>query len=307
MIQTVLGRVLPETLWHFQPHEHLFVHPTPASKKSPALEISSEEKSLAELLEYRQKGGGAIADAQPLGAGRDARVLRELSRKSGVSIVAVTGYHVDMFYREGDPLPSLGEEALYERFSRELREGCEECVEVLPGAVKAAIGPAGSLDKFRARLRAAARAAADAGTALILHTQAGEDAVDAVRICGDCALAPERILVCHVDRQAEDFSVHEAVAKTGAYLEYDTIGRFKYHDDPSEIRLILHMLERGYGDKLLLALDTTAARLQSYGGEIGLTYLLERFLPALRRQGVSEEEIAQMTRRNPAKALRLET
>ena len=65
---------LAETLGHFQPHEHLFVHPTPASKKSPALEISSEEKSLAELLEYRQKGGGAIADAQPLGAGRDAGV-----------------------------------------------------------------------------------------------------------------------------------------------------------------------------------------------------------------------------------------
>lgn len=307
MIQTVLGRVLPEALGHFQPHEHLFVHPTPASKKSPALEIGSREKSLAELLEYRRMGGGAIVDAQPLGAGRDAGILRELSRKSGVSIVTVTGYHLEMFYREGDPLLSLGEEALYARFFRELREGCEECGAVLPGAVKAAIGPAGSLNGFRARLRAAARAAADAGTALILHTQAGEDAVEAVRICEACALAPERILVCHADRQAGDFSVHEAVAKTGAYLEYDTIGRFKYHDDPSEIRLILHMLERGYGDKLLLALDTTAARLQSYGGEIGLTYLLERFLPALRRQGVSEEEIAQMTRRNPAKALRLET
>ena len=113
--------------------------------------------------------------------------------------------------------------------------------------------------------------------------------------------------MCHVDRQAEDFSVHEAVAKTGAYLEYDTIGRFKYHDDPKRNPTDPSHARTRAWDKLLLALDTTAARLQSYGGEIGLTYLLEHFLPSLRRQGVSEEEIAQMTRRNPAKALRLET
>ena len=90
---------------------------------------------------------------------------------------------------------------------------------------------------------------------------------------------------------------------TGAYVEYDTIGRFKYHADEREARLILHMMEKGYRDRLLLSLDTTAERLGRYGGAISLTYLIERFLPRLRAAGVPEEDLLAITRTNPARAL----
>ena len=116
-------------------------------------------------------------------------------------------------------------------------------------------------------------------------------------------LDPARVLVCHADRQADDFRPHVEIAKTGAYLEYDAIHRQKYHDDASEIRLILHMLEKGHRNRLLLSLDTTAARLHHYGGEIGLPYLIETFLPALSRAGVSAADIRQITHTNPARAL----
>jgi phosphotriesterase-related protein len=102
-----------------------------------------------------------------------------------------------------------------------------------------------------------------------------------------------------VDRDADDYAVHEAVAETEAMLEYDTIGRFKYHDDESERRLILHMLEKGYEKQLLLSLDTTAERLTSYGGAIGLTYLIRVFLPLLRQQGVPEDVVRTLTVDNP--------
>jgi len=110
------------------------------------------------------------------------------------------------------------------------------------------------------------------------------------------------VILCHADRQASDFSIHERIADAGCYLEYDTIGRFKYHSDEDEVRLILHMLARGHRDRLLLSLDATAARLSSYGGEIGLDYLLRTFLPMLRQSGVPEADILRMTRENPASA-----
>ena len=79
------------------------------------------------------------------------------------------------------------------------------------------------------------------------------------------------------------------------YLDYDTIGRFKYHSDEEEVALLRHMCERGYTQRLLLSLDTTAQRMAAYGGEISLCYLLERFLPRLEAAGFPPGTLADFT------------
>ena len=305
MIQTVTGPLAPEGLGHCQPHEHLFVRRTPASEKNPALCIDDEARSAAEAADYRAAGGGWLVDCQPVGAGRDLFVLRRISRASGVPIVGVTGYHMPGFYPEGHWIFTEGVEALRERFVRELTEGvaAEGEPPVFPGAVKAAIGPDGAVGHFMKCLRAAAGAAVETGAPLILHTEYGAGAAEAVAACEREGLDPARIAGCHVDRQASDYAPHEAVARTGAYLEYDTVARYKYHDDPSEVALIRHMLDQGCGDRLLISLDTTAARLSRYGGAPGLDYILRAFIPMLSAAGVSGAEIGAMTRENPARLL----
>ena len=93
------------------------------------------------------------------------------------------------------------------------------------------------------------------------------------------------------------------IAKTlcaeGAYLEYDTIGRFKYHSDEEEIRRIEEILDAGWVKRLLLSLDTTNRRMLSYGGDIGLNYLLQTFLPAMHRSGISEAVLERIMCKNP--------
>lgn len=305
-VETVLGPVDVTALGHCQPHEHLFVRRTPASEKNPSLRIDDEDKSLQELLDYRAAGGGMILDAQPAGAGRDAAALSRLSKSSGVHIVGVTGYHRPMFYPPDAFVYEMDEGALLERFLMELQVGVTDDFARLPiraGAVKAVLGADGLTRRDATLLRAAARAAAQAHVSLVLHTEAGAGAVEAVRLSERMGLDPARVLVCHVDRQAADFRPHEEIAKTSAYLEYDTIHRPKYHDDEAEIRLILYMLDKDFGDRLLLSLDTTAARLHHYGGEIGLDHLITTFLPALVRAGVPAADIHQITHTNPARAL----
>ena len=301
-VNTVTGPIAPAALGHCQPHEHVFVRPTPASEKNPALRIDDEALSARELRNYRAAGGDSLIDCQPVGAGRDAFALRRVSEASGIAIVAVTGYHLPGFYPEGHWIFTDDVSALRERFLAELTEGIpdpEGGAPVLPGAVKAAIGKDGPDGRFSVCLRAAAGAAVRAGVPLILHTEYGAGAVEAVKLCEAEGLDPARIALCHVDRQAEDFGPHEAVARTGAYLEYDTVGRFKYHDDASEVRLIRHMLSLGYGERLLVSLDTTSARLASYGGAPGMAYILRDFIPMLAEAGVSEPEIQAITRQNP--------
>jgi phosphotriesterase-related protein len=225
-------------------------------------------------------------------------MLLDLSRRSKVASVASTGYHLDGFYEPSNPILRLREDELTRLYRKELTLGmlpagtensCEH-TGILAGVVKAAIPREGPTGGYRARLTAAARAAALAGRTLMLHTEAGENALAALELCFRCGLSPNRILVCHADRQAGDVSVHEAIAETGVYLEYDTIGRWKYHTDEAEAALILAMLKRGYEARLLLSLDTTARRLGAYGGEITLNYLLRTFLPMLSAAGATKND-----------------
>ena len=302
-IMTVRGPISAQELGYCQMHEHIFVLPTPNSRKYPALEISDEEKSLQELIAYRKAGGSAILDAQPLAAGRDIAALKRLSEKSGVHIIATTGYHLPAFYEEDHWVRSENADRLFERFYAELSDGvlCEAGEKVFPGAVKSAIGVEGAVGQAEVCLRAAARAAAKANVPLIMHTEKGLGAVNAVRICCEEGMKPERIAVCHVDRQAADFAPHEEIAALGVYMEYDTIARYKYHDDESERQLIAHMIKMGYENRLLIALDTTAARLKSYGDPEapGLDFILREFIPSLREAGLSEAAIENITVKNP--------
>ena len=300
MVATVTGPVPADSLGFCQPHEHLYVAPTPASAANPALCIDDEERSAAELRDYAALGGDTVVDCQPLGAGRDIAALRRISTAGGAKVIAVTGYHLPAFYPADHWIFTDDAGAMRARFLSELVQGVADGGDrVFPGAVKAAIGRDGPVGRFEACLRAAAGAAARAGVPLILHTECGAGAVQAVALCEEEGLDPARIAVCHVDRQAADYAPHEAVARTGAFLEYDTVARYKYHDNSSEVALIRHMLDLGFGDRLLISLDTTAARLRRYGGAPGLCYILREFMPMLARAGVTQAQLHAITRGNP--------
>lgn len=299
-VWSVCGDIAPDNLGYCQIHEHIFVRPTPASEKNPVLRIDSFDRSLTELNTYRAAGGVSLVDAQPVAAGRDALMLRELSRQSGVTIIASTGYHLLDFYPEDCWIHALDETELFELYRSELKEGMllwdgdaarrpERAEDLRAGLVKAAIPAEGPVGRYEILLRAAARAAAETGVPLMLHTEYGRCADRAVELCFAAGMAPSKIIVCHVDRQAKDMSVHDGIAALGVWLDYDTVGRFKYHSDEEELSLLRHATQAGYAERVLLALDTTAGRLSAYNGEIGLDYLLTRFLPLLRQSGFSEE------------------
>lgn len=128
-VQTVLGLVDPEQLGKTLTHEHLTMsfeccyHP-PASGDEVVAEnpfhmqhmhwlrqnpYSCHENLLLlqenaavreELLAYRKAGGGAIVENTTTGIQRDLPTLRQLSKDTGVHIIAGAGYYVDCTHTE---------------------------------------------------------------------------------------------------------------------------------------------------------------------------------------------------------------
>lgn len=310
VITTVLGDIVPEQLGFCQSHEHLCITGAGDFPVKPEERIDDREKSREEAELYHNAGGDALVDAQPLGCGRDAGMLRDISQKSGVRIIASTGFHKMGYYPEGHWIYTAGTEELTRLFIAELQEGMYlDGDRAYPrnqgpgraGQIKTALDSEGLTLRYQKLFAAAAAAAKVCGCALMAHIEKNSDPVGLSDYLFKQGLAPTRLIFCHLDRAVADTAVHRDICERGITLEYDTIGRPKYHDDKQEAAIITEMLEAGYEKQLLMSLDTTRARLRSYGGTPGLSYILESFIPLLRHRGLSETQIGAFFEENPAR------
>ncbi len=308
IIRTVLGDIDAAALGFAQCHEHIFLEKGPSFELNPALRMDDYARSLAELKAYKAAGGNAVLDAQPGECGRMPESLVRASRESGVHIVAVSGFHKPEFYFPDAFALTAGEDDLASRFIAEIAEGVEcEGGPCCAGVVKAAMSECGIDSGARSRrlFEAAAEAAFVTGAPVLIHTEKGADAMEALRFFTDRGVGANRLIFCHLDRTRYDLEFHLDMLGAGVFLCYDSINRLKHLTHGEELALIKAMLERGCREQLLLSLDTTSQRLRAYGADMGLDYILTTFKPMLLKAGVSEEDFSAMMTKNAARALRM--
>ncbi len=312
MIRTVLGDISPDELGFTHCHEHILIEKDKSAEVSGVLLIDEPVKSIMELIEYKAAGGGAVVDAQPVMSGRMAGMLAEASFRSGVNIVASTGFHKTVFYYDDSYMFSQSEDEIARLYISEIEEGMLDSREkdfaktdIKAGLIKVAVDSGGLYaDKTYEKLHgAAAQVQKTTGAAVMCHVEQGADAVEIADFYAKRGVQPQKLWLAHMDRATADIGVHREILARGCYLEYDTIAREKYHSDEREREIILEMLAAGYEDRLLLGLDVTRARLLSYGGDVGLRYIIDSFLPYLAEAGVTAEQQARLMFQNPAAAL----
>jgi len=310
-IVTVLGEIAPESLGYCQSHEHVCIVKGYPASVHPAQCIDDRDKSTEELEIFRRAGGNTIVDAQPIGAGRDANFLAEVSKRSGVHVISSTGFHKMMFYPEDHWVYRFDEDTLAALYISELREGMfvgadsGEPIERTihkAGQLKVAMDVCGLTPQYEKLFSAAAQAAAETGAPLMIHVDIGSDALMMFDFLTKRSVKPAQMIFCHMDRATPDLAHHMELMKQGAYLEYDTIARDKYHDDTREIEILRYMLDADLGDQILMSLDVTRERLTSYGGEPGLDYILREFIPKAEASGIGTEQMKRIFHENPARA-----
>ncbi|MDR2163615.1 MAG: hypothetical protein LBO70_06730 [Clostridiales Family XIII bacterium] len=328
-ITTVRGDIDPAALGFCQPHEHLFIAPGPAADRYPQLLIDDICRTETDAIAFRDAGGSAIVDAQPLFTGRDAEALLRISEDCGIHVVASTGFHKLFYYGEGNPFLDQSEDEMAGVFTGEIDEGMYAApfypvngstasgitawtdlfvsgamrrTEIRAGVIKAALEP-DFTDLHSKLFGAVARVSAVTGTAILIHVDEGAGPLRLARFLDARGVRPERTIYCHLDRAAGDISLHKELARGGAYLEYDTVARPKYHTQEDEVRVIMEMLEAGFADRILMSLDVTRMRLRGYGGAPGLEYMKTDFIPFLQSSGADAAHIQKIFVENPARAL----
>ena len=307
---TVTGPMPAAALGVVDAHDHLFLR-TPAL---PGDEFDDLDRSTAEAVEGRESGIGTIVDMTPIGLGRRPDLLRRVSETAGVPIIASTGYHRDAHYPAGHWVHDATVETLAERIVTDLEVGMDrddwldptaEADPARAGAIKAGASYHHASDGERRRFEAAAIGSRRCGVPILVHTEIGTFGHEIVDLLEGFGVAPHRIILAHLDRNP-DVELHAEIAARGVSLEYDTMGRTKYRPDSELLDLVEGVVGAGHLDRLMLGQDLgRRSMLRAYGGGPGMRYLMDAFVPRLRRR-IGDEAVDAILVANPARAFAIE-
>jgi phosphotriesterase-related protein len=298
-VRTVLGDVEASGLGFTYSHEHLIAVPPP-SQKDRDLELSDYDRSLEELMHFKEAGGDTLVEASTIDYGRDVELLKRMSEASGVRVVATTGFNKHIYF------PAWVAEKPLKEISRLLAS------EVVDGVgttgVRAGVLKSGSWYNLIHPLeekvtRAVARAQLETGAPVWLHTEVGTMGMEMLDILEEEGVDLSKVAVGHSDRNADPY-YHLKLADRGAYVQFDGPGKIKYYPDSVRVGLIQNLQEHGYGSRLLISGDMgRRSYLHAYGGGPGFRYILTKFIPRLRDEGISQESIDEIFVANPARWL----
>jgi phosphotriesterase-related protein len=257
-------------------HEHVMVDFAGADQIRPGRYDRDEvfRTACPKLEELRRMGCRRLLECTPNFLGRDPELLARLAGATGIEIWTNTGLYGAADHKYV-PAFARSESAaqLARRWVAEARERWR------PRFIKIGVnrGPLDELD--RKLVRAAAITSRETGLTIASHTGDGTAALEQLEIIASERLNPAKFVWVHAQNE-RDHSIHEKVAKAGAWVEFDGIGPKSagYH-----LECVRFLAAKGLLRRALVSQDSGWYHVgEAGGGEFrGYTYLYTDFLPRL--------------------------
>lgn len=299
IVRTVLGDIEASELGATYAHEHLVIDGGFLIQLYPDFQLGDVDKAVTELEPAIRLGLRSLVDAMPCDIGRNVLKLAEISRRTGVHIIAPTGLHLAKYYPERHWSSVASVDELARLFIADIVDGIDandygspflRRTEHRAGVIKVA----GSRDQLSAHDRrvfeAAAVAHRETGAPVLTHCQDGTAGLEQIEVLTGHGVPAGKIALSHVDKVV-DRGYHRELTATGAHVEYDQAFRWPADQPNGTLQLIEWMVEDGRGGQIVLGLD--AARRgywASYGGRPGWGFLLGPFAAMLTERGISMED-----------------
>jgi phosphotriesterase-related protein len=320
LAQTVLGPLDASKLGFTLPHEHIADGPhfhLPKWPKAWGGKAEFVAKTVDRLKGVRDAGVSTIVDLTPYDVGRDIRFLAEVSRKSGLHMIACTGQR---FFPPTVPevsMPSRTIEGLAEFFTKEIAQGIDGSG-IKAGVIKIGIAAKAPTSLEETGLRAAARAGKATGAPLRIHTHAADRAGEPLAVILESeGIDPARISFDHSD-DSGDMDYFLGLVLRGYSLGMDHVHRgISPNFKPSfekRAECIKRLIDAGFAGEIFLSQDS------EFGGSLlpqdlkdwrdkidppdGMLFVMRKLIPHLKQLGVSDRNIRIMTVENPRRFFR---
>ena len=308
--RTVLGDIAPEGLGVIDAHEHIIIAGGRPGEMSADFVLADADKAVEELTQAKAKGLRTVVDAMPIGLGRDAEALADVSRRSGVHVIAPTGIHTPAWYDDLHWSNRLSAEPMAGLMVADVVDGIDrldyggpivERTDVRAGVVKIGGTADFPTERDATVFEAAAITQQQTGVPILTHTQGGQRGVEQARFLADHGADLAHVLLSHVDKVV-DREYHREIAATGARVEFDQ--GFRWKDGPNgTLRILEWLVEDGLTDHITLGLD--AARQgywEAYGGSPGIAWFVDGLKTLMTERGIGEDIQQALYVDNPAAA-----
>jgi phosphotriesterase-related protein len=307
-VDTVRGPVDTSDLGSVLMHEHVFVLGPELQQNYPGYRGEWDEDAriadaAEKLRECASRGIATIVDPTVIGLGRDIPRVQRVNERVDLNIIVATGIYTynDLPFQFIHSTP----DAMTELFVEDIRDGIAG-TGVKAAFLKCAIEAAGLTDGVERVMRAVAQAAVETGKPITVHTNARtESGLVAQKVFREDGVDLSKVVIGH-SGDSTDLNYLTALADAGSYLGMDRFGLDRILPTDQRIDTIVELVRRGYADRIVLAHDTSCY-IDWFSEEIRarvspnwhFTHISDDVLPALRSQGVTDEQIDTMLVANP--------
>jgi phosphotriesterase-related protein len=279
-------------------HEHLWLDL--ATGADPEGKLDQFDLIVEEMRELKSLGVAAMIEQTCMGMGRNIQKLRAMQQATGVQIIPSTGYYYHKFHPH--TIQGASVEQVMQTIARELNDGADG-LSVYPMVLGEIGGSGPPLQQDEINVfRAVGRLAGDYPVVVTTHAHLGGGGRDELDLLLEHGMSAERVLIGHQDL-CPDLAQVLDLARRGAYIGFDTIGKTRYAPDERRIAYIRTFIEEGLAHRLILSCDISRnAYLRRRGGQ-GYAYLLQTFVPMLEQAGIAQSIIQQLLIGNPRRFL----
>ncbi len=253
-----------------------------------------------------ETGINLFVDGTAVDLGRNIRLLKSVSEKSGVHIVASTG----LYYYPSMLSCCRGAEELSEWFISECVDGMEG-TDVKPGILKCAGDGSALTPDMKKRLKALSLT--QAKTALPMYAHCSHEsniAYEMMKIFSDTGVDPEKVVFGHASRRL-DADYLESILKEGYYISVD---QSFDGDELTVAKAVYRLCEMGYEDKLLFSQDRSIYNDFESGERTGIDYpeeahikryfyLQSKLIPEFLKLGCTKEQCEKFLSKNALRVL----
>jgi phosphotriesterase-related protein len=264
------------------------------------------------LNELKSKGVDTIVDLTVIGLGRYIPRIKRITQQTKINIIVATGiytYHdAPLYFHFRGPGTVLGgPELIVDMFVRDINEGIAD-TGVKAGILKCATDEPGVTKDVERILRATAQAHRKTGVPISTHTHARRRVgLDQQRIFREEGVDLSRVVIGH-SGDTTDLGYLEELVGNGSYIGMDRFGIDTILSFEDRVKTVADMCQRGHAGKMVLSHD--AACYNHWLPERPLPTMLPRWhylhihndvIPALKQQGVTDEQLQTMLVTNPKK------
>jgi phosphotriesterase-related protein len=299
-IMTVNGQMEASKLGLILTHEHVMSN----FGQEPSYigqfdEIKLKEQVLPYLNKVKSLGCNTLVECTTAYFGRNVKLLKEFSDSSGLNIITNTGWYAaakDRYVPE--KAYKLSTDEIAEIWINEWKNGINN-TDIKPGFIKLAVdnGPISDIDKKL--IIAGAKTHLATGLVMQVHTGNNPEAASIqLKTLKDNGVSPNVWIWTHA-HNASDAAPLIEVAKEGAWISLDGI-RYDKERQEHILKLLKDLAAAGFLNQILLSHDGNSF---PSGKEIRpYDTLMTEFIPRLLSEGFTDNDIEQLTVKNPQNA-----